>query len=356
MKKKTTLKDVAGMAGVSVSCASMILNGSAQSRFSAEKVELVHGVAEKLNYCPPAERTIKKQIAVLSPAVNNPYYTMLISGIDLSAFSMGYTTCVFNVYWNPSTEVLLLNRLSQSNYCGIIFIYTPMCPDIVHRLSQSFPIVAIGDILSNLEIDTVDVNNYKAGEMVAEHLLSLGHRHIAYLTTGVNEHHISRVRRGKGLKDYYAACCPDGEVTIIEENNPFEDEIRLPGIEYATGEKLAYRCLEKPEITAIAAINDMVGYGIYDTLVREGFTIPGDYSICGFDNAFPSGLKNISLTSIENHTFSHGKSAVQLLIDRLERSTPGKDGEPISHVEYLPKLIIRGSTGRPGDRQGVIGT
>ena len=182
---------------------------------------------------------------------------------------------------------------------------------------------------------------------MAKHLIDLGHKRIAYLSTALNEHHISRMRRGEGLQEAYRLWCPEGSVTICSHVNPLEAEISTPDLEYRSGMELAYKCLRNDKITGIVAINDMVAFGVLDALLREGYRVPEDFSLCGFDNVTTSGYQRIQLTTVDNNTFSHGKSAFNLLLERIEGGLNSREDQPINRVEYHSRLIVRGSTGKP---------
>ena len=200
MSSKPTLRDIAEATGVSTASVSMILNGKSLERFSSQRVASVLAEAERIGYRTPSARCAGKQIAILSPSVSNPYHTMMISGIDAAASAAGYQTAIYNTYWNPRTESHLLDTLDFSRVAGIIFAMTPTQPAKVRELSHRVPIVAVGDRVVDFGIDTVDVDNFGAAQLVAKHLIGLGHKRIAYLSTALNEHHISRMRRAQGLQ------------------------------------------------------------------------------------------------------------------------------------------------------------
>ena len=104
--------------------------------------------------------------------------------------------------------------------------------------------------------------------------------------------------------------------------------------------------METPFVTAMIGINDMVAYGILDALHSAGHTVPDEYSVCGFDNIFPSQMLNVSLSSVENFVQQKGRSALDILVKRIT-SRGGQPGaaDSITHVEYQPRLIVRTSTG-----------
>lgn len=347
MAKKVTLKDIAARTGVTTASVSMILNGKELSRFTPETVRRVLDTAQELQYVSPAARRDQKRIAIISPSVNNPYHTAIIVGIERAALASGYLTAIHNTYWNPQTELALLRQMDKRRVAGIIYVMNPLQLEMAREVDKHTPVVAVGDIVSHLGIDTVDVNNFHAAEIVAEHLIRLGHKHIAYLTTSLNDHHIARVRRCEGLQETFRRLCPEGSVTVLCKENQMELEIQSPNIELDSGRELAREVLEHPEITGIVAINDMVGYGVLNELIEAGKRVPEDYSLCGFDNVFPSSFAGVQLTSVDHGTIHYGARAFHLLKDRMEAERQSSAVYPITRVEYRSRLIERGSTARP---------
>ena len=349
--KKVTLRDIAEATGVTTASVSMILNGKDLSRFTPDLVSRVLDCAKRLEYAPPASRSRLRQIAVISPSVNNPYHTTIIMGIDRAALSSGYVAHTYNTYWNPHVELEILDMLEQQRVAGIIYLMNPLQSQRARELSRHTPVVAVGDIVNDLGIDTVDINNFRAGEIVAQHLLQLGHRHIAYLTTSLNAHHIARVRRCEGLQATWQRFCPEGSVTVYCKDNSYEQEIQSHLIEMESGRALARECIQNPRVTAIVAINDMVGYGVLDALLEHGYRVPEDYSLCGFDNVFPSAFGRIGLTTVDHSTVDHGARAFHLIREKIENSADGSSSIPITRVEYRSRLIVRESTGRPREER-----
>ena len=105
------------------------------------------------------------------------------------------------------------------------------------------------------------------------------------------------------------------------------------------------KCLKKtPEVTAIVAVNDMVGYGVLDCIIANGYSVPTDYCLCGFDNIYPSRFLNINMTTVEHSIVNRGKAAMKLLISRLEHNEENQD-EIVTHMEYISKIIEGTTTG-----------
>ena len=95
----------------------------------------------------------------------------------------------------------------------------------------------------------------------------------------------------------------------------------------------------------MVAINDMVAYGAYNAIIDRGLRIPDDISLCGFDNIFPSHLRGVNLTTIDNSLTECGKSAFKLLQEEIASYEHHGKFEPITHVEYKCRLVARSSSG-----------
>ena len=96
------------------------------------------------------------------------------------------------------------------------------------------------------------------------------------------------------------------------------------------------------KVTAFVGQNDMTAYGVMAALKEEGFRIPKDYSVAGFDDSAFSSMPQLSLTSVDHAAGQKGKDAVTLIYNRNHQA--GKH-YPITRMEYEPRLVIRKSTG-----------
>lgn len=351
MPKKVTLKDIAAAAGLSPASVSMILNRRSIDRFNNETIEHVFALAESMNYKSSKGQSFSlvkpsdTLIIIICPSVFNPFYTTIIQGIEIAARKQGFVTSVRTTYWYTDTETFIMEQAKKLHVAGVIFAMIPQQPEQAYELSRHLPVVAIGDRRGDLELATVDMNNFNAGQLVGKHLLELGHRNLAYLSTTLNDQHTSRVRRGKGIQ---AACktVPNANLKIFSKDISPDFELSNIDVEYKTGYELANKCLDHaPDVTAMVTINDMVAYGAYNAICDRGLRIPEDISLCGFDNIFPSHLHGVSLTTIDNSLTECGKSAFNLLQEEISSYAHHGKFESITHVEYKCRLVVRGSTG-----------
>ncbi|NLV57388.1 MAG: LacI family transcriptional regulator [Clostridiales bacterium] len=348
MSKAVTIAQVAGLAKVSSASVSMILNGRSLSRFSPETVRTVREAADTLGY-RGKHRTIERgPVRIICPSVMNPYYAFLLQGVQQVASAKGYDTTLHTTYWDMAKEQRLIESFRPENTSGVIFVMIPQQLELAEALSRRLPMVAVGDRSSEMHIDTVDVSNRRAGEMMGEHLLTLGHKRVAYISTTLDATHSARVLRLKGLQRAFAREPSAEEIRVLSAEVTPQQELEVTSIEHEVGLHLTQRCLKQfPEVTAFVAINDMVAYGVLDALWQRGLSVPQDYSVCGFDNIYPSRFLRIGLTTVEHSIEALGQSAFHLLAEKIEgkENTNGEDA--FTRIEYRSRLIVRDTTGVP---------
>ncbi|NCC79035.1 MAG: LacI family transcriptional regulator, partial [Clostridia bacterium] len=346
--RKPTLDDIAALAGVSKTAVSMILNEKKGVTFLEETIEKVHEAAKELGY---AKKTPKLQkmsifnkntILVLAPTIASPFFTTLVQSIEQEADKHDIHVIIQNTFRDKEKELKYLEQIRDSNLYGLVLTMLPHHPRLLEEINEIIPVVIINERSFHADLDTVEVDNYSAGVLIAEHMIKLGHKHIAYITTALSTLNLARLRRLEGINDTYRKLCPEGTVTVKSRRVRPVDEIRNIDLEHDTGFELAHEILPYKEITGIVASTDMIAYGVMDALKESGFSIPGDYSVCGFDNLFPSKLNGISLTTVEHYILNKGQDAVEII-----RSRQQKNREKLSStsVLYRHKLIERNSTG-----------
>ncbi len=351
-RRGPTTSDIAKLAGVSQSAVSIILNHSEDAHFSPDTVRKVLNAAEELGYKkrPRAARSAlavpKDTLLILCPVLSNSYYASLVQSVEQEASAKGYFTISCNTYRDIRRERAILSRLAGSGLCGIVFTFVPQSCELVEEINRTIPVVVIGDRNTSISVDTVEMDSVRSGTLVAEHLIKLGHRNIAFVSTTLNEQNAVRLNRLEGIRKVFRESCPGGSVTVLSENVTSEEDLQDMTVEQNIGFRLTNGMLEsRQNITAVVAVNDMVAYGAATAILQAGFSVPRDYSVCGFDNNFPSQLPQILLTTVEHFIREKGHNAVNIL-DRRIRSGEVQ-AESITRVEYQPRLIVRKSTAKP---------
>lgn len=353
MSRKPTSTDVAKLAGVSQSSVSLILNGSDKVSFSSETRERVLAAAKTLGYQPRGQTRLLRRrgnlLLILTPTISNPYYCELSQAIEHYAAERGYHAVICNTFRKPDMEKYYLDAFSGGKAGGIIYTFLPSFPKIVEQIAEETPVVLIGEKKDDLSICSIELSNRAAGALLAEHLYSLDHRDVTFLSTPINQTTLSREQRLEGMRDYFARQGMHDAVHVMEADwGPEEDGLAARGAsyEYEVARKLTERFLAGGGgSTALIGANDMIAMGICETLKRAGRRVPEDYSVCGFDNIFISSLLSPALTTIDHRLQLRSRFAVDLIADRVGALEPKTQGA-VNKIEYAPNLVVRGSTGR----------
>ena len=354
-----TSSDVAERAGVSQATVSMVLNKKYNVSFSKDVVRRVEEAAAELGYELPKRRKRKEEtrrenlLVVISPNLTNPYYVMLLQGIESRAADQGFGIFVCNTQRDLKLEERYLKMISSLNPQGIIYMCNPSQCFMaqVDELSNRIPVVVINNQNEPLNVDAVELDNSKLGRLMARHLLELGHRDVGYIAPPLTVRQKQRSKRVEGFLKEFQKAGLDGHVVIKAADEQMDKDI--PGIdsEYRIGYDLTKELLEEhPELTAIVGLNDMIAFGVMDALHDAKYKVPGDMSVMGCDNTLFAKVKEVSLTTIEHFVIYKGMDACDIIIKKMDpRMKKYSEIEPVSiyHVEYEPRIVVRGTTAYP---------
>lgn len=355
-RKKPTSSDVAREAGVSQATVSMVLNHKYNVSFSRKTVEKVEKAARDLGYNLPGHKNKKeskkeKLIVVFCPTITSPYYVLLLQGIEAVANERGYGVFICNTQRDAKLEEKYLRMIRAMAPQGIIYACNPH-PDYltqVEEMARDIPLVIISNKEKISTVDAINQDNTEVGRLMARHLLDLGHRDVAFITPPLTRRQWQRSKRVDGFVKEFEKEGLHGHVIIkaadesVDRKNPKTDS------EYSMGYALTKSLLEdgKP-FTAIAGQNDMMAIGAVDALQDAKIKVPKDVSVIGCDNIFYSGIRRISLTTIDHFVALKGRDACDIIIRKIDTvSRFGEGIRPTSlyNIEYTPKVVVRRTTG-----------
>lgn len=348
--KGVTMKDIAREAGVSQSAVSMILNQKTHS-FPTETIEKVLATAAKMNYNFRAAPRVSTctDVLVLAPQMTSPYFSTMLQSIDRSAIPQGIHVVSACTYHSPEVEENFLQMAVKREYLGVIFLYPPDNSTAFRNAAPRIPIVTICDRANRVAGDIIELNNFEAGALAAQHLLSLGHTNIAVLTSSSDRATTSRATRVAGIITEVRKVVSEDHLLILSNNNSsWKSVLEKASFHYQAGYALAQnKKIYQNGITGIICVNDLMAYGAMDALCRMGYRIPEDFSVIGADNLLYSNMPQISLTTIEHHPDIVAQSALTTLLNRTHMSA---SNQPVAsaaqfHVLCQPGLVVRSSTG-----------
>lgn len=298
----------------------------------------------------PKESKRDKLIVVFCSNLTNPYYVMLLQGIESRAKEQGYGLFVCNTQRDLRMEERYLKMMPELRPLGIIYTCNPShCfMDMVEELAGEIPIAIINNQNEHLNVDAVELDNSKLGRLMARHLLELGHRKVAYIAPPLTTRQKQRSKRVEGFLKEFDAKGLKGNVIIKAASEETDEDVPNIDSEYKIGYDLTKEVLkEEKDVTAIVGLNDMIAFGILDALHEEKYKVPGDISVMGCDNTLFARMHKVSLTTIEHFVVFKGRDACDIIMKKImSQNSTYSDIQPIStyHVEYEPKLIARGTT------------
>lgn len=348
--KVATLKDVAQLAGVSIATASRVLSNS-ENTVNASMRRKVLKAAADLKYVPNVfgqqlKHSFSDTIGVIIPSLQNPFYNQVIIGIESAAAQLGCEIRLFSSHRSAAAERKAINLLLHNRVMALIIISVDTNPKALANYIEFGGKVALLEADFKLEKAIVFETDYRdAGAMAARHLVELGHRKIAFLTTPLAK--TSRRDTLEGIQGVLkAAGIPFGNEDVFVAAS--EDESSTGSYEFEMGLMLAERMLRtKRNYTAVIAINDITAFGIIQALTQQGYSVPGDISVMGFDNIMYSKMISPPLTTVEMPSVNMGRSACQLLYSSM--GTPGDD--TTAYLRFNHTFCQRSSTSQAKKRE-----
>jgi LacI family transcriptional regulator len=334
-----TMKDVAQAAGVSITTVSHVVN---ETRYVSEELgEQALQAMDKLYYHPnilarSLRQGISHTIGLIVPDNANLFFAEIARAIEIRGFENGYSCTLCNPDGQLEKELNCVSMLVAKQVDGIVFIGASSESEHISLLTeQAVPVVVADRQLLDSEVDLVLVDTHRGGHLVAEHLVSQGHRRIGCVT-GPSDTTLS-ADRVHGYIDALAAAGLPLDDTLIAKGD----------FRHSTGALGASQLLDLPDpITAIFACNDAMAIACVAVVREGGLAIPDDISIIGFDNVPRAAFTSPPRTTVAQPIEEIGKVATDLLIKRTSGSS-----RPSQRVILNVKLVIRGSCGprRDGD-------
>lgn len=344
--KKVTMQDIARAAGVSQTAVSMILNQKGTA-FPSETVNRVMNAAQELGYVfnRRQENSGRSIIMVIVTSISNPYYTVMLQSLHQIANEQNIQIMVACTYHNSNTEAQYLALAIKDEYLGIIYLHAPDNVEAYEASRRKIPIVALCNRVKYISGDTIQTDNFEAGFTAAQHLLDLGHKHLAVLTGSFRADAGSTSR----LNGIYSAMEKSGLMqNLLVLHGPSDWKRILYDHDFYMN--LGYRLVSSPriheeKITGIICSNDLIAFGAMDYLISHHYRIPEDYSVIGSDNTRYSSLPQVSLTTINLHMDEIARAAYNTLTSRALLTKTGTSGSSTKLlVQCSVDLIKRDST------------
>ena len=333
MKAKATLKQIAKELNVSVSTVSKALNDSPE--ISEQTKIKIKEYAKLKNYKPNViglnlKNRKTKTIGVIIPNILNSFFAKVFSGIEKVADKKGYNviTCISNE--SLEKEIHTLEMLSNGTIDGFILSVSQevqTLQDYSHFsaiINDGTPIVMFDRIADGVECDKVVVDDFDSALNSTQHLINLGCKNIALISS------VDNLSVGKLRADGYLKALKDNNIPVNEKiilRTDSEDDM-----------KSKIDAIFDNKIDAIFALDENDSVAALRVSLKKGYRVPEDISIIGFaDGILASRRLSPSLTTVSQHGIEIGEVAAKRLIARLEE----KEGETSDYETIVIKTKLK---------------
>ncbi len=327
--RPVTITDIAKLTGVAPSTVSRAL--TKPGRVNEATRLRIEAAARQLNYVPnPQARALTSgrtgNIALVVSDVTNPFYFGIIRGTQQEMKAAGYAQLLIDTENSAELEVEMLHKMRQS-LDGAILAASRLADRSLAALAAEIPLVIINRNVAGLQSVVIDT---PAGMRHAtEHLVSLGHKDIVYVSGPENSW--PNAARWQAVRSALA-----GFGLTARRIGPYPRGLTSGGA--------AADAVLHSGATACIAFNDQLAIGMLGRLRERGVRIPGDLSIVGCDDIFGADFCHPPLTTLTAPIERAGRVAVSMLLSRLRHGTPAQ--VPLRQSVLLPThLTIRDSTG-----------
>ncbi|KGJ86810.1 LacI family DNA-binding transcriptional regulator [Colwellia psychrerythraea] len=329
-----TIKDVARIAGVSVASVSRVLNNG--PKVSKKTIENVLKVMKDLNYTPNANAralVTKKSttLGVVIPDLIDPFFASLANGVEQVARQNNMQLLLSTGLVSAETEIQAINLLIERR-CDVMVVHSKKLADetLIDLANKVSGLVLIDRYIEEIAHRCVWLDNLEGGKIAARHLLALNHQKFACISS---KHQIDDpLLRLQGFQSELQSAGTDIEAELISFGEP-----TLQGGEIATQKLLA----SGKQFSALFVYNDAMAIGAISTLEDNGFKVPLDISVLGFDDVLLSRYSRPKLSTLN---YPIEEMAMQAAKIGLELTAKQVETKQDNNYKHIPRLVKREST------------
>lgn len=335
VRRTPTIRTVADEAGLSIASVSRVLNGLPTS---AATMERVTRAVEQVGYVPnTAAKSLKTshtgQVGFAMENIGNAAYLAMVQAIQPALRAAGYRLLLHSTEADIKDEVDLLRSLGQRYVDGLILCPLRVTDQHLEGLNRAeVPVVVIGQLPDDCEIDNVRVDSAPGVAMAVRHLAEGGRRRIAMVNGPLDT--VPGANRYRGFQQ-----------GLREVGQPLDEGlIAFSDFTLEHGAAAARRLLALPERPdAIFAANDLMALGVLQAVREAELDVPGDVAVVGMDDTDLATTAWPPLTSVSLEAHERGRLAAELLLGRL--ADPDR---PHQRATLEPRLVVRASSATGG--------
>jgi LacI family transcriptional regulator len=291
-------------------------------------------------------------VGVLTPPFTWPAIPEILRGVAEYIEDASYEIVLYSIRLERSHTDILDRILPMRMISGLMAILPgELAYQLGHRFHEGMPIVLIDDQEKPADIPWVGIDNVTGAYQATKHLLSLGHRRIAYIEGPQNFACV--VERRAGYLQALQEAGISADPTLI-----FQGRFDVPSGRECASELFSRERDAWP--SAIFASNDQMAYGTLEIAEERGIRIPEDVALMGFDDNLLSAHMKPPLTTMRQPFFEMGRTAIELLLTMVDpdhltskEKTPPRPDYALDYIRtgHLPRielptsLVVRSSCG-----------
>ena len=324
-------REVAELAGVSEATVSRVMNG--KPGVSARTKSVVLRAVNELGASSLVRaRTLEAGlVGIVVPELDNPVFPAFAQALEGRMAAAGYT-CVLGCATQVVDELEYLGTLVERGVAGFIIVsgrHADVQGDqsAYHELiAQGVPMVFVNGESQGASAPCVSCDDRWASSLAVQHLASLGHRRIGFVS-GPTRYVVVQQK----LDGYRQA--------MAEVGAPVDEELIVDTVFSIEGGRAAVGPLLDRGATAAVAASDLMALGTVLGARERGRAVPAEWSVVGFDDSALMAYTDPPLTTIRQPVLAMCEHASQLLLDQL-----GGAGRNDREYLFRPELVVRSST------------
>ena len=308
-----TIKDVAKLAGVSISTVSRVMNDS--KPVSPEARRKVLDAIEKLDFKPNelARSLVMKRsnlIGVVVKDIGIPYMAQIVRGAEEIGRMYKYDILLSSTYGDLEQEKKIIDFMFTKQVEGIILISEDIEPEVIFKLKdQTVPYIQLDKFWNIKDVHTVQIDYKEAMINMINHIYDLGHKKILF----VKENQDTEIGQEK-LKGYRQAC-DDLKIEKIE--------ISSEGVSvkdgYEAGDKI-FEMKDSKDITCVSFSEDAQAIGFINYCYDNNKKVPDDISVSGFGDIPMTSIYRPTLTTVQEPYYDIGAVSMRTLVKVLKEN------------------------------------
>jgi LacI family transcriptional regulator len=330
--RRATARDVARLADCSVATVSLIVNGKSAGRVHPTTEERVWDAVRKLDYrvnstASALARGIPNTVALVCPDPTNPFFALVLDGV-MSGLGEELNLNLATPSGGEDYSPLTVQRAMSGDIAGLILASPSQM--LFGDLVPTCPIILLDAEGQYNDFVTINLDIASAARELATHLVSLGHRRVAYF--GLERDKETLLHRRDELRNDLVAREADFVVPDIM--------VKQLSVESAHSAIVAaLDSLINADVTAVVCGDDLLAYGFVRAANERNVSIPHDISVASFNNLPYSAMMSPGLTSVDLSARELGVRGIGALRSVLERRSEPSSTMVPSH------LVVRESTG-----------